>query len=377
MDLHPLLESALPKLLSHSREYALIVLDAAGRIVQWLGASQQLMGFSAEEMIGRHAGEIFISPDREKGFDELEMAIARESGRCEDDRWHVRKDGARIWVSGSMEAVREESGAVVGYVKVMRDRTDLRIHVDRLESRLLDCEAAAQRTRAFLRTLGHEMRNPLAPLRNASTIIQRTNDDPRADKAVEIILGQIEVLTRLADDLMEVSRLDARKVRLDLQRHDLRVLLRETHDAFRQSAHEKGLNLILMVPKGPLWVDVDRPKFHQAASNLVSNAIKYTPRGGKVWIKATQEGRDVLMRVEDTGLGISAELLPRLFELFSRGAAAEEAAPGGMGIGLSVVRELIDLHGGSVEARSSGAGKGSEFTVRLPGVDTQGQHIDG
>lgn len=373
MDPNPALASALQDFPRQSREFAFIVLDARGTIVEWLGAAQDLLGYRAEEIVGKSGSEIFIETDRQKGFDELEMAIARERGRSEDDRWHVRNDGSRVWVSGSMEAVRDGQGNVIGYVKVLRDRTDLRLHVETLESRLEACAASAQRTRAFLSTLGHEMRNPLAPLQNAATIIQRTAQDPRTEKAVDIILAQIQVLTRLASDLMDVSRLDAGKVKLALERHDLRKLLRETYDGFKQTAEDKGLSLILMVPKGPLWVDVDKAKFNQAASNLVSNAVKYTPAGGKIWIKGTQEANQVLMRVEDTGMGIRPELLPRLFDLFSRGESAEEAAPSGMGVGLSVVRELVELHGGSVQARSSGAGKGAEFTIRLTAADTQGQ----
>lgn len=372
MDINPALDAALEDVLRHGREHAVIVLDATGTIVGWLGAAEELFGYTAEEVLGKSSAEIFTGPDRQRGIDELEMAVTRERGRSEDDRWHARKDGSRIWVTGLMQALRDDSGKVLGYVKILRDRTDLRLHVETLEARLTACEAATRRTRDFLRTLGHEMRNPLAPLQNAATIIQRTNDDPRAEKAVEIILGQIQVLNRLASDLMDVSRLDAGKVKLNLERHDLRDLLRETYEGFKQSAEEKGLSLVLIVPRGPLWVEVDKPKFHQAASNLVSNAVKYTEPGGRIWIKGTQEADDVLMRIEDTGVGISAELLPRLFELFSRGEAAEEAAPSGMGVGLSVVRELIELHGGSVQARSSGAGRGSEFTVRLPAAEADG-----
>ena len=365
----PATDSALLDFLRHGREYAVILLDAQARVVQWLGAAQELLGYAADEIVGAGAAAIFTSEDRHQGLDELELAIARERGRSEDDRWHVRKDGTRIWVTGSVHALRDAGGAVTGYVKLLRDRTDLRMHVEKLESRLAACEAAAARTRAFLRTLGHEIRNPLAPLQNAAAIIERTNDNPRAGKAVEIMRGQIQVLTRLAGDLMEVSRLDAGQVKLDRARHDLRKLLRDAYDGIRQTAQDKGLQLVLMVPKAPLWVDVDVPRFQQAASNLIGNAIKYTPAGGKVWIKGTREGGQVLMRVEDTGFGISPELLPRLFELFARGESAVESAPSGMGVGLSVVRELVELHGGSVEARSSGPGKGSEFTIRLPAGD--------
>jgi PAS domain S-box-containing protein len=366
------LRPALQHFLQHSREYAVIVLDADGRVVEWLGAAQEVLGYTPQEILGRPASELFVPEDREKGFDELELAIARASGRAEDDRWHRRSDGTKVWVTGSVEAVCDVKGAVTAYVKVLRDRTDLHMQTENLESRLRCCESAAQRTRAFLRTLGHEMRNPLAPLHSAATIVQRTSQDPRADKAVDIIFGQIEVLTRLANDLMEVSRLDGGQLHLNLERHDMRKLLAEAHEAFRAMATDRGLKLILMIPKGPLWVDVDKAKFRQVAHNLVSNAIKYTPRGGSVWIKGTQEAQHVLLRIEDNGMGISPELLPQLFELFSRGTAAEEVAPSGMGIGLAVVRELVALHRGSVQARSSGVGKGSEFTARFPAADLLG-----
>jgi PAS domain S-box-containing protein len=367
----------LQGLLEQTREYAVIVLDTEGVIRAWLGASEQIFGFSSDEAAGRPAADLFIAADREKGFDQLELSIARAKGHAEDDRWHLRKDGSRVWVSGHLEAVRDAGGALAGFVKVLRDRTDLRLHVDTLEARLAESRQAAERIRSFLRTLGHELRNPLAPLQNAAAIVQRTNSDPRADKAVDIMLAQLQVLNRLADELMEVARLEAGQVRLKLERQDLRKLLAETHEGFRATAAARGLNLVLMVPKGPLWVGLDKPKLQQAVSNLVSNAIKYTPAGGKVWLRATQEGGDVVLRVEDTGVGIPPELLPRLFDLFSRGASATAVEPGGMGLGLAVVRELVELHGGDVQARSSGPGKGSEFTVRLPALDRQGQGAAG
>lgn len=166
MEHNPALDAALTNFLLHSKEYALLVLDAHGNVVKWMGAAQELFGYTAEEIVGKSGSVIFIAPDRQKGFDELEMAIARERGRSEDDRWHARKDGTKIWVSGSMEAVREGAGTMLGFVKVLRDRTDLRLHVETLESRLASSEAATQRTRDFLRTLGHEMRNPLATCAN-------------------------------------------------------------------------------------------------------------------------------------------------------------------------------------------------------------------
>lgn len=357
--------------LAQTREYAVVCLDPEGIVVAWLGAAEELFGYSEAEIIGRPAATLFTAADRAKGFDKHELAAAAIDTRAEDDRWHVRKDGSQIWVSGTVQAVHDSRQQVVGFVKLMRDRTDLRTHINNVENELAENAASVQRTHRFIGKLGHEIRNPLAPMQSAVTILQKTCDDARARKAVQVLQNQIDAMRRIADDLMETTRLHSGKVDLQWEVCDARDLVRDACVGFSPVAAQRGIDLQSIVPAGPLAVRVDRVRFQQALSNLISNAIKYTAPGGHIWMKPTQEGRQVLIRIEDTGMGIGPETLPRIFDLFSRGKSAQETAPAGLGIGLSVVREIVELHDGTVQARSPGPGKGSEFSIRLPAADPQ------
>ncbi len=345
--------------LAQSREHALICIEPDETVSGWLGGAQQIFGYSEEEVLGRHCGFLFTPEDQARQLPRHELDVARRDGRSEDDRWHVRRDGTRIWVTGAVQGIRDSRGEVIGFVKVLRDRSDLRVRLDTAENKI-------ERTRTFLRTLGHELRNPLAPLQSALAILQRTNADPRGERALQIMDAQLGSLKRLADDLVDVTRLDVGKVELDLRTVDLCALLRDACMAFDPQAKARDLDFQTLVPDQPLHVQIDHQRFQQVILNLLSNALKYTPAGGRIWLKATQEDQDVVVRVEDTGMGISPQMLPKLFELFSRETTAEDAAPEGLGIGLAVVRQVVELHGGNVEARSSGLGKGAEFTVRLP-----------
>jgi PAS domain S-box-containing protein len=345
--------------LAQTKEHAIICIDPDETISAWLGGAQDIFGYAEEEIVGRHCSIFFTPEDQGRELPKHELDVARRDGRSEDDRWHVRRDGTRIWATGAVQGVRDSAGQVIGFVKVVRDRSDLRVRLDNAENKL-------ERTRTFLRTLGHELRNPLAPLQSALAILERTNTDPRGERALQIGLAQLGSLKRLADDLVDVTRLDVGKVEMDLQTADLCGLLRDACVAFDPQAKEKGLDFQTIVPDRPLLATIDHQRFQQVILNLLSNALKYTPPGGRIWLKATREDEHVVVRVEDTGMGISPQMLPKLFELFSRETTAQDAAPEGLGIGLAVVRQVVELHEGNVEARSSGVGKGSEFTVRLP-----------
>jgi PAS domain S-box-containing protein len=361
----PLIEGFL----SQTHEYGLICIATDGAITAWLGAASEIFGYRSDEVVGRPSGLLFTPEDRAKGIDRQELEVALRNSRSEDDRWHVRRDGSRIWVSGAVQAIRDAGGGCIGFVKVVRDRTDLHTWTERLEQQQASSAEAARRTQAFLRTLGHEMRNPLAPLQNAVHILRRATADARLLKVADIIDSQVAALGRMADDLMEVTRLDTGKVILHLERVDVRELVRDACTGFQDTARQKGLELISITPSGPLHAELDAQRFSQVISNLLTNAIKYTPSGGYVWLKATQEADEIVLRVQDTGVGIAPEKLPELFELFTRDSKAEEMDPSGLGIGLSVAKSVVELHGGSIQARSSGPGKGSEFTVRFPAAE--------
>lgn len=352
--------------LEQTPDHAVICLGADGTIVGWLGAAQEIFGYTQAEAVGQPGSLIFTASDRKKGFDQYELAVARQNSRSDDDRWHVRKDGTHIWVSGSVNAIKTASGELLGYVKVVRDKTDLRSHIQALENESQALKEAQQRADLFMSTLGHELRNPLAPLQSSAHIIKRVSADPQVQRAVQVIDRQIGVLSRLTHDLMEVSRVVAGKLQLTLRRVDVRQVLADAVYSMRQTAVDRGIELESLLPDSPLEVQLDAERFERVVLNLLSNALKYTPRGGTVWVKATQEGSEVLLRVEDTGQGIAPEVLPRIFDLFTQEQRNADQVPTGLGIGLSIVKELVELHGGKVQARSAGAGKGAEFTVRLP-----------
>jgi len=356
----------LERFLSSSVTHAFICMDPDGTVVAWKGAAARVFGYSEEEALGRTVTHIFVPEDRERAQDRYELEVAAHSGHSEDDRWHLRKDGSRVWVTGTVTALRDETGTLLGFVKTLRDRTDLRSQYEALEAQAVQLTDSRERTHAFLKTLGHELRNPLAPLSNAAHIISRASTDARVATALQIISRQISTLTRLADDLMDISRLEIGKVELVRRRVDVRRLLLEATESLQDAAKQKELTLEAILPKGPLFADIDEDRFQRVVLNLVGNAIKYTPARGHVWITATEDAHDVLVQVRDSGIGIASDVLPKIFELFTRAPAAVDLVPGGLGVGLAMVKDIVELHGGTVQARSAGAGKGAEFTVRIP-----------
>ncbi|HUR90147.1 MAG TPA: PAS domain-containing sensor histidine kinase [Ramlibacter sp.] len=357
-----LLELALGQM----RDYAVILVDTGGRIVGWFGGAKDVLGYTYDEVKDQPIAILFTAEDVQKGVPEYEREVARRGSTAQDDRWHVRKDGSQIWVSGSVTPITGDSGALEGFVKVMRDRTDDRIKLEERANRLAASDAALARTNVFLRQLGHELRNPLSPIKNAAYILPHISSEPRVAELGKMIGNQALVIERLASDLMDVARFEQQRVHLDLADVDVCALLRDEAVAHSVDATRQGVRVELILPHRALVVPADPARLRQAVSNLLLNAIKYTPSGGTVWVKAVEEADEVAIRVEDTGIGIEPGMLQKIFELFTQESRAREAYPGGLGIGLAIVREIALLHGGVVQARSGGIGKGSEFTLRLP-----------
>jgi PAS domain S-box-containing protein len=228
---------------------------------------------------------------------------------------------------------------------------------------------ADRRKDEFLATLAHELRNPLAPMRNALQVIQLAADDAGAVRqAREMMERQMRHMVRLVDDLLDVSRITRGKLDLRKQRVDVAAVARAAVEASRPLIDAAGHELSVVLPPQPVFVDADPVRLAQVVSNLLNNAAKYTEPGGRVWLTAERQGSDAVVSVRDTGLGIPPEMLSKVFEPFTQVDRTLEKAQGGLGIGLTLVRRLVEMHGGSVEARSAGYGHGSEFVVRLPAV---------
>ncbi|HYG56237.1 MAG TPA: PAS domain-containing sensor histidine kinase [Burkholderiales bacterium] len=353
-------------MLAQSEDYALFLMDAEGTITDWYHGAEHIFGFTAEEIVGQSARRLFNKEDLDRGAADHEMEVARTTRRAEDDRWHVRKDGTLFWGSGVLIALYDAAGRMAGYAKVVRNRTDVKAQTEALENQVRALEASAERTRVFLGTLAHELRNPLAPLANATQML-RSQPSPAPDEEIlRIIDRQLALLTRLVEDLMDTARIEAGKVRLDRQVLDLTEVFNAAAQAVRPMAQARGVELQVVPIAGTVPVYVDAQRMQQVFVNLLDNGLKYTRRGGKVLFNLTTEGGDAIVRVEDTGIGMSAEILPRIFELFTQEESARKHAGGGVGLGLPLVHQLVQLHGGTVQARSDGRDKGSVFTVRLP-----------
>ena len=353
-------------LLAQSEDYAFFFTNPDGEVTDWYPGAEHIFGFSAEEIVGESARRLFNPADLERGAADHELALARAAKRAEDDRWHVRKDGALFWGSGVLFALHDESGELAGYAKIVRNRTDLKTQTESLENRAQALEATIERTRVFLATLAHEMRNPLAPLANAAHLLRIDPTGKTREDALRIIDRQIALLSRLVEDLMDTARISAGKVDLKLAVVDLRDVFESAAQAARPLAEARGHDFQVVPIPGEVPVCCDAQRMHQVFANLLDNAIKYTPRGGKIIFNLTTEGGDAIVRVEDTGIGMSPEIQPRIFDLFTQEDSARQLAGGGVGLGLSLVHDLVALHGGTVQARSEGQNKGSVFTVRLP-----------
>ncbi|HTE41114.1 MAG TPA: HAMP domain-containing sensor histidine kinase, partial [Steroidobacteraceae bacterium] len=281
----------------------------------------------------------------------------------EDDRWHVRKDGARIWISGAMLALRENDG-VVGFVKVMRDRTDLKAQLEAIRNRNAHLEQLMAGRDASFSKITHEIRNSLAPIKNAVHLLSIPAEAQQAKIAHAILNRQLALLETMARDLTEAARVSTGKLQVNKERLDIAPELIEIVNVARSRVADKQQEILVFVPDGPVMVCADRQRFHQIVFNLLDNAIKYTGEFGHIWVKCIVEMDTVQIKVEDDGIGISASMLPLIFDLFTQEAGVDSIE--GMGIGLALVKALVELHGGMMEVRSEGKGKGSEFTVRLP-----------
>jgi PAS domain S-box-containing protein len=227
----------------------------------------------------------------------------------------------------------------------------------------------------FLATLAHELRNPLAPLRNAVEVLRRCGEDGAVAEQARRVMGrQLDQMVRLIDDLLDVSRISQGKVRLRPERVELKPVMQSALEAVQPLVQAQGHELTVTLSSEAVYLDADPTRLAQVIANLLNNAAKYTEKGGHLWLTAERRRNEAVVSVRDTGIGIAAEHLPHLFEMFSQLTPALERSQGGLGIGLSLVRGLVELHGGRVEARSDGLGKGSEFIVSLPVVDAPERH---
>ena len=349
-----------------SSDDAIVSKTVDGVIQSWNAAAERLFGYSSAEAIGRPV-TIIIPPDRQDEEKEILRRI-RAGERVEHfETVRVRKDGQLIDISLTVSPVLDEAGNVVGASKIARDITDRKKAEERIHALLDELKQADRHKDEFLAVLAHELRGPLAPLRNTIEIIKRTGDaanrDIDAHGTMDRQLGQ---LVRLVDDLLDISRITHGKIGLARERIELSQVIGQAVEAWRPLAESQEQRLSVSRPPRPIYLNADPARLVQVFGNLLNNACKFTPRGGSIWLTVVEQGDDVIVKVKDSGIGIRADRLGSVFDMFTQIDESSEGPHGGLGLGLTLVKRLVEMHDGSVAAHSEGPGRGSEFVVRLP-----------
>jgi PAS domain S-box-containing protein len=351
-----------------AREYAIFLLAPDGRLLCWNPGAERLFGYQSHEIIGQHFSLLFSPDDILTGQPEHELKRALDNGRADAVRWQVRKDGTRFWCRATVTPLRDEHKQVQSFARVMHDLTDTQAQ-DAQKKRADDLADANRGKEEFMALLSHELRNPLSPILNALTILrQMKTNDPIIEQAGDIINRQVMQMVRLVDDLLDISRITKGKLRLTKEKVELRLVANRAAETARPLMDARKHDFSTSLPTEPVWVEADPARLEQIVVNLLNNAAKYTDPGGLIRMNVSQEGAEAVIRVRDNGVGIPPEMLPRIFDLFTQVDGEVSRSHGGLGIGLALVRTLVEMQEGRVQAKSGGLGKGSEFTVKLPAV---------
>jgi PAS domain S-box-containing protein len=334
--------------------------DPEGHLLECNPAFQALLGYDSDELNQLISSELVHPDDRAANVEHMRRLVAKELPFFETEGRYVRKDGRAVWVHKFVSLLCDSAGQPTHFVALVTDSTLRR----ELEETLRDAD---RRKDEFLAMLGHELRNPLAPIRNGLAVLRKTGDSsPETRSLVEMMERQMIHLVRLVDDLMDVSRITQGKIELRTESIDLVAVVDEVIAAARPSIDAAEHGLTVSMPPEPVRVAADRVRIAQVLDNLLSNAVKYMDPGGHIRVTVERRDDQAVVSVSDHGIGIAPEMLPHVFDLFIQSSHGSARTQGGLGLGLALVRRLIEMHGGRAEVKSAGLGKGSEFSVHLP-----------
>jgi PAS domain S-box-containing protein len=358
-----------------SSDDAIISKDLNGTIRSWNAAAERLFGYTAAEIIGKPV-RLIIPFNRQAEEDDI-LARLRLGQRI-DHYQTIRqaKDGRLLEVSLTVSPVRDASGRVVGASKIARDITEQK-RASAERERLLEAErvARAEAERAsrvkddFVAMVSHELRTPLNAILGWTQLMTRTRNDPAViARGLEIVARNTRLQAQLISDLLDISRIVSGKLQLDVRSVDFRAIVGQAIEPIDEEARAKGVEVVLDLREGTTLVSGDASRLQQIVWNLVSNAIKFTPRGGRVRVSLDFSSAQARLEVADNGVGIRPEFLPHVFDRFHQADRSITRRFGGLGLGLSIVKHLVELHGGEVRAASEGEGLGATFAVTLPVV---------
>ena len=368
-------------IVDNARDYAIFMMNAAGEVLTWNTGAERIFGYAEAEIIGQDAAVLFPPEDRESGEHQKELATAAAEGRASDDRWQLRKGGERFFASGVTTPLREVGGNLRGFVKVCRDLTE-RQQIEEQRERLLEQEKVArlEAERAmtmrdeFLAIVSHELRTPLSSILLWGKMLRaRAVHGPQQEQAIDGIVKSADAQRQLVEDLLDVSRMMSGKMRLNVREVELGPVIEAAVEAVRPMADAKGVRVELSLDRGDgRTVLADPDRIQQVVWNLLNNAVKFTDGGGRVRAFLRHADGAAEVRIADTGRGISPQFLPQVFQRFRQADATTTREHGGLGLGLSISRQLVELHGGTIRAESDGVGKGATFTMHLPLADRRG-----
>ncbi|ARP91773.1 chemotaxis protein [Bordetella genomosp. 9] len=362
-------EARINAIAQSTRDFAIITLSNGGTITSWNLGAQLLFGYTETEAVGRDFSLIFTPEDIEAGAPALELQRAREQGYASDERWHLRKDGSRVFCAGGMNPI--DDPVSMGFAKIARDITAQKQHEQEQENRLETTRANSTLKDEFFAVMSHELKHPLNLIQLNAELLVRTPEVRAvsvAARAADAIQRAVRSQARIIEDLLDVARAQTGKLKLNRSVVSLTATVDSIVRVMTPTAAETGVTLTTGYDMADtLYIDADPVRVEQIVWNLMNNGIKFTPAGGMVTVELGRDNQMARVCVRDTGEGIDPDFLPRLFDMFSQAEMRSGTQPRmGLGIGLAVVSQLVHAHGGRVEAASEGKGRGSCFTVWLP-----------
>ena len=405
-------------LVSDVRDYAIFMLDREGYIRTWNAGAGRLKGYKAEEIIGQHFSKFYSQADLAARTPQRELEVALAEGRVEEEGWRYRKDGSRFWANVVITAIHDEQGQHVGFAKVTRDLTERRAAEETLRAELVErrkteaelwktqldlerrveertaalassnaalehanndlarvnaeLEQASRMKDQFLAVLSHELRTPLTSIYGWLSLLQAGKvEEPRVLDVLQIIERNVRAQTQLVDDLLNVSRIITGNLKIAPQWVDPLTVIHAAVDSIRPAALAKDIHLVIDATYSePIYADPDR--LQQVIWNLLTNAVKFTGKGGQVKVELGRIASKVQISVSDTGEGIAPDFLPYIFDRFSQADSSTTRKFSGLGLGLSIVRHIVEMHGGTVIAHSEGVGRGTTIIIQIPipAIDT-------
>jgi len=368
-------------LVENIKDYAIFMVDTEGRVASWNSGAEHMLGYTSNEILGQPAVRFFVSEAAGDMVFTREMKEAQATGRAASTGWRARKNGEHLYVEGVLSAVRDDDGRLLGYAKLMKDVTDKRrIEAEREHLLLSERAARGEAERSsrmkdeFLATLGHELRTPLNAILGWSQVLRRLHGaSTELAEGLKVIERNARAQAQIIEDLLDMSSIISGKVRLDMGKVELASVVEAAVNAVRPAAETKGIELKSHFDPSTGPVRGDPNRLQQVFWNLLTNAVKFTPKGGHVSVMLRRVDSQLEVSVADNGEGIDPAFLPYVFERFRQADASTSRRHGGLGLGLSIVKQLVELHGGVINASSSGNGMGSTFTVELPAMALDGE----